>query len=901
MDTPLHTPVPAALKVTLYGDLIVLTAGQALDQALIWQARMGQAGLGERLLALAAGPADAGLAPEPSEIGGAIAGLPPDLAFGCALTRRVLRALAVAAPAPPGTVSPEPEALTSLLAAAPPLEGHNFLGERSLAAAWRAVARAVEVELERSGLELAELLRRHGVDPELGRICLHLVERPEETLRPFAFLATLARSRGAHGQIQHLPLAAALAELADDPHRRHRLLAPLHRAADRNAHLRALLDSHELFHPVAWTADEAHAFLRAAPELEAAGVQLQAPSWWRGAPARLQLRVQIGSSEPGLGLAALLDFKLRYFIGDEELTPEEWQRLLHGAAGLHRLGSRWVELDPATQAEVREHWRSVESAAGAGTVGFAEGMRLLAGLPRASLAAEAPVAWTVARPGPWLARTLADLQNPSGSAEADPGSALRGVLRPYQRDGVAWLWLLTRLGLGGCLADDMGLGKTIQVIALLLLLRRHAIAGPNLIVLPASLIGNWRAELERFAPQLRVHVAHRSAGEADTAPPLADIDVVLTTYGTLLRQPWLQAQRWGLVALDEAQAIKNPQAKQTRAVKQLHSRHRLVLTGTPVENSLQDLWSLFDFSSPGLLGASAEFKKFCKRLGPARSAMEPLRALVRPYILRRLKTDRRVIADLPDKTELQVYCGLTRVQAALYAKAVESLAREVAATGGIRRRGIILAYLTRFKQICNHPSQLSRDGRWRAADSAKFLRLQELCAPIAEAGEKLLVFTQFREICEPLAALLAEIFGRPGLVLHGGTAVGKRTEMVAEFQREDVGGAPFMVLSLKAGGTGLNLTAAAHVVHFDRWWNPAVENQATDRAYRIGQHKNVLVHKFVCRGTLEERIDAMLHRKQGLAEGLLGDEGELRLTELTTDELMRVVALDLRSALSEDD
>ncbi len=909
MDTPLHTPVPAALKVTLYGDLIVLTAGQVLDQALIWQARMGQAGLGERLLALAAGPADGGLAPEHGELGGAEGlaaerdgGLAPDLAFGRALTRRILRGLAVAAPTLPGSVGPEPEALTSLLAAAPPLEGHNFLGERSLAAAWRAVARAVEVELGRSGLELAELLRRHGVDPELGRICLHLVERPGAEERPFAFLGTVARSRGPAGQIQHLPLAAALAELTEDPHRRHRLLAPLHRAADRNAHLRALLASHELFHPVAWTAAEAHAFLRAAPELEAAGVQVRAPAWWRGAPGRLQLRVQIGSSEPGLGLAALLDFKLRYFIGDEELDPAEWQRLLNGAAGLHRLGGRWVELDPATQAEVREHWRSVEGAASAGAVGFAEGMRLLAGLPRDSLADEPPVAWTVVRPGPWLARTLADLQNPSGSAEADPGTALRGVLRPYQRDGVAWLWLLTRLGLGGCLADDMGLGKTIQVIALLLLLRRHAIAGPNLIVLPASLIGNWRAELERFAPQLRVHVAHRSAGDADTPPPLAGVDVVLTTYGTLLRQPWLQAQRWGLVALDEAQAIKNPQAKQTRAVKQLHSRHRLVLTGTPVENSLQDLWSLFDFSSPGLLGGSAEFKKFSKRLGPARAAMEPLRALVRPYILRRLKTDRRVIADLPDKTELQVYCGLSRVQAALYAKAVEALAREVAATDGIRRRGIILAYLTRFKQICNHPSQLSRDGRYRTVDSAKFLRLQELCAPIAEAGEKLLVFTQFREICEPLAALLAETFGRPGLVLHGGTAVGKRTEMVAEFQQgEGASSPPFMVLSLKAGGTGLNLTAAAHVVHFDRWWNPAVENQATDRAYRIGQHKNVLVHKFVCRGTLEERIDAMLHSKQGLADGLLGDEGELRLTELSTDELLRVVALDLRSALSEED
>ena len=834
--------------------------------------------------------------------------LPADLGFGRELARRVLRAIAAAPPGDVTRVGPAPEELAALLAAAPALEDRGLLSERSLAAAWREVARAVDGALRRSGEPLAVLLRDYGIDPELGRICMHLAER-DDADRPFAFLATLARSRGADGRLQHLPLAAALTELAPDAAGRQRLLAPLVRAAARNPTLGALLDSHEVFHPVAWTAAEAHAFLRATPDLEACGITVRVPAWWHDERERPQVRVQLGTQAPKLGLAALLDFQLRYFVGEDELTPEEWRGLMQGAAGLYQLRGRWIELDPERHAEAMRHWEGAEAAAARGAVGFQEGMRLLAGLPRDSLAGDvAPAVWTVTRPGPWLAEMLAALQSPHGSAEADPGPALRGVLRPYQRDGVAWLWLLTRLGLGGCLADDMGLGKTIQVIALLLLMRSHGVPGPHLIVLPASLLGNWRAELERFAPSLRVFMAHRGAGEVDTPPPLDRLDVVLTTYGTLLRQPWMHAQSWGLVALDEAQAIKNPQAKQTRAVKALHSRHRLVLTGTPVENSLADLWSLFDFSSPGLLGGLTEFKRFCRKLGAdghaggrERGAMEPLRALVRPYILRRLKTDRRVIADLPDKTELQVYCGLTRVQAALYAKAVESLAREVAATDGIRRRGIILAYLTRFKQICNHPSQLSGDGRWRAADSAKFLRLQELCAPIAEAGEKLLVFTQFRETVEPIAELLAGCFGRPGLVLHGGTPVAKRGEVVEQFQREgDASAPPFMVLSLRAGGTGLNLTAAGHVIHFDRWWNPAVENQATDRAYRIGQHKNVLVHKFVCRGTLEERIDAMLRSKQGLADGVLDDDGERRLTELATDELLRVVALDLRSALGED-
>ena len=886
MEPPLQTPTPVALRVTRNGDLVALAPGQHVDEGLLWQARVGKAQLGERLLQLA------------DDDGRPLA---PDLEFGRELARAVLRAVATA-PASAPQVRPAPGQLAALLAAAPAVQQLGGLDEPALAAAWRQVAAAAERELRRAGSDRDGYLRDHGVDPEVGRIHLHVAELADADAHPFGFLATVVRGRDARGQLEHVPLGAAMMRHAGDLRGQQRLLAPLAHAAGRDPTVRALVDSHEVYHAVAWTAAQAHALLRAAPTLAGCGVQLHAPAWWYDAPLTPQLRVEVGTAAPtSLGLEALLDFRLRYFIGDDELDAAEWRELMRGAAGLHRLRGRWVELDPQRHAAALRHWGGVEAAAARGGVGFAEGMRLLAGVPREVAGEPPPAAWTVTRPGPWLARTLADLQSPAGSAESDPGAALHGELRPYQRDGVAWLWLLLRLGLGGCLADDMGLGKTIQVIALLLVMRRHGTPGPHLIVLPASLLGNWRAELERFAPDLRVHVAHRSAGDVDHPPALESIDVVLTTYATLTRQGWLQARAWGLVTLDEAQAIKNAQAKQTRAVKALRSRHRLVLTGTPVENSLADLWSLFDFCNPGLLGASADFKSFnTRRLGPDRANLGPLRALVRPYILRRLKTDRRVIADLPDKTELQVYCGLTRVQAALYAQAVESLAQEVALAQGIQRRGVILAYLTRFKQICNHPSHLLADGRYAATDSAKFLRLQELCAPIAEAGEKLLVFTQFREICGPLAALLAGCFGRPGLVLHGGTPVERRAEVVAAFQEDREGSPPFMVLSLRAGGTGLNLTAAAHVVHFDRWWNPAVENQATDRAYRIGQHKNVLVHKFVCRGTLEERIDAMLQRKQGLADGVLADDGERRLTELDTAELLRVVSLDLRAALAED-
>ncbi len=376
---------------------------------------------------------------------------------------------------------------------------------------------------------------------------------------------------------------------------------------------------------------------------------------------------------------------------------------------------------------------------------------------------------------------------------------------------------------------------------------------------------------------------------------LAGVDVVLTTYGMLLRQNWLLDRDWHLVVLDEAQAIKNPAARQTKAVKQLKADSRIALTGTPVENRLTDLWSLFDFLCPGLLGSATRFKGFAKSLSQ-RSANQyaPLRDLVSPYILRRLKSDKSIISDLPDKTEMQTYCGLAKAQAALYQRAVHDLSSSLQGLDGIKRRGLVLSYLLRFKQICNHPSQLLGDGRYVPKDSGKFARLAALCEEIASRQEKMLVFTQFREITDPLASFLAEQFGQPGLVLHGGTPVRQRQKLVAQFQEED--GPPFFILSLKAGGTGLNLTEASHVVHFDRWWNPAVENQATDRAFRIGQKKHVLVHKFVCQGTVEEKIDALIEDKTALANDVLEGGTETLLTEMDNEELLKLVSLDVNRA-----
>jgi non-specific serine/threonine protein kinase len=389
-----------------------------------------------------------------------------------------------------------------------------------------------------------------------------------------------------------------------------------------------------------------------------------------------------------------------------------------------------------------------------------------------------------------------------------------------------------------------------------------------------------------------------TAAAAQAPAWLSDYDLIVTTYGMLHRQAWISEYSWNLLVLDEAQAIKNPGSRQTKAAKRLKARSRIALTGTPIENRLSDLWSLFDFINPGLLGSGSSFGTFVKALEKRETERyAPLRRLVQPYILRRLKTDRSVIRDLPDKTEVNAYCGLSKTQAAYYRSLTDELSDSLREASGMKRRGLILSTLLRLKQICNHPSQFTGDGVWKREQSGKFLRLAELCEEIASRQDRVLVFTQFREMAEPLSVFLADVFGQEGFLLHGGTPVAKRQELVRAFQDED--GPPFFVLSLKAGGTGLNLTAASHVIHFDRWWNPAVENQATDRVYRIGQKRNVLVHKFVCRGTVEEKIDGMLKAKTTLSADLLESGGEALLTELPDKELLETVSLDLGRAFAE--
>ncbi|HYR43109.1 MAG TPA: DEAD/DEAH box helicase, partial [Terriglobia bacterium] len=665
--------------------------------------------------------------------------------------------------------------------------------------------------------------------------------------------------------------------------------------------LKNMVGTGEIFHPLKWTAGEAFQLLKDLAELESAGVIVRTPSTWGNRrPPRPRVTATVGAKQPSdLGTDALLDFRMEVTLDGERLSEAEISRLLAASSGLHLVRGRWVEVDRDKLAKMLEQFRSVEQTAADAGLTFTDAARMLAGVTDTEINE-----WGGISAGPWLAKTLENLRRPESLALVKPGSELRATLRPYQEAGLGWLHLLSTLGLGACLADDMGLGKTMQVLALLLVLRRSRKQPrqTNLLVAPASLLANWVSESERFAPDLKVMVAHPSVMPPDelqtvSADRLRDVDLVVTSYGCLLRVAGLLKIPWRLAILDEAQAIKNPGARQTHLAKQLDAEARIALTGTPVENRLGDLWSIFDFINPGLLGSSKEFTTFSKRLSKRQhNPYGPLRELVRPYILRRLKTDKTVIADLPDKTEVKAFCQLTRKQAALYQATVTELAQKLdePAVEGIERRGIILAFLMRFKQICNHPSQWLGDGEWAERDSGKFLRLREIVETIAARQEKVLVFTQFREVTAPLAAFLGSVFGRAGLVLHGETEVKKRQPLVRQFQEDEA--VPFFLLSLKAGGAGLNLTAASHVIHFDRWWNPAVENQATDRAFRIGQMKNVLVQKFLCRGTVEEKIDALIDSKRQLSQDLLEGGVDLMLTEMSDDQLLKLVALDIHTA-----
>ena len=844
--------------------------------------------------------------------------------FGKKLTREKLRQLV-----------PAPDSLEAavIISQSPPMLGLEYLTTEVLADLWADLVDEVRRQVQESQ-SLDDCLQTLNPDWQpLGRVTFHLAENKKDAAKPFAFLATYTNRISSKATIKHLPLADALQQFAGEKKQSKlaELLKPVSRASQSSELIRSWLDSRALFRPQALSISKAHQFLSDVPAMERAGLVVRVPNWWRArSSSRAEVRIQLGNDKPsGVGADSMLDFSVELALDGESLTDEEQQQLLAQDDGLMLLRGKWIEVDRHRLTEALQHWQQLEQQH-AGGIDFLRGMRMLAGATLPSDEDDPAQSWTQVVAGDWLEETLTALRDPTDEISCQPGIELNATLRPYQETGVRWLWLMTQLKLGACLADDMGLGKTIQIIDLLLQLNRvvttaknkpnsknKITARPSLLIVPASLIGNWQQELARFAPQLNVLIAHRSETGADDLDALANspderlrgVQAVVTSYSLARKSEWMAEFDWDLVILDEAQAIKNSTSAQTRAIKKLRSNCRIAMTGTPVENQLGDLWSLFDFCCPGLLGTSKEFKKFLKRFESKSAASSnpngpyaALRRLVRPYILRRMKTDPTIAPDLPAKTEMRVDCGLSRRQAALYKQAVKELetqleqnANESSKNSNIQRRGIVLSTMMRLKQICNHASQLTGADEFAVNDSGKFKELIRICEPIEQRQEKVLVFTQFQSMCGPLADFLKTVFGRTGMTFHGKTPVKRRKELVKSFQDDE--SIPFLVISLKAGGTGLNLTAASHVIHFDRWWNPAVENQATDRAFRIGQKRNVLVHKFVCRGTLEERIDEMLRSKQEMTDEILGQkkEGEVLLTELSDKELLEFVTLDVHS------
>ena len=689
------------------------------------------------------------------------------------------------------------------------------------------------------------------------------------------------------------------------------------------------------------TTKKAYEFLREVrPIMLEQGFGVISPDWWDTPGARLGARLKLDSSElpPGeggplgpaaptsgatsVGLSALVSYQWQLAIGDTSLSLEEFEALAARRAPLVRIGGRWVEVRPE---DVRAAMDFIKENPG-GQMRVGEALRLAF----ASEVARTGVPILGIDSTGWIADVLNGSAGDSSLTMLKPPEGFHGELRPYQLRGLSWLAFLDRVGLGPCLADDMGLGKTIQLLAMLLHERQRAEGtggaqpGPTLLIVPMSIVGNWKREAQRFAPSLRVlvhHGAERTSGEAFLHEAL-NSDLIITTYALAHRDSAeLERIPWHRIVLDEAQNIKNPAAKQSRAIRALDAPRRMALTGTPLENRLSELWSILEFCNPGLLGTGDEFRRTfavpVERYHD-RQRSKQLKSLVRPFILRRLKTDPSVISDLPNKLETKEFCRLTTEQASLYETCVKTMLAEVERAEGIRRRGIVLTTLIRLKQICNHPAQFLNAtagaaaantpkggtelasgedegetpdiaGPVEAARSGKCIRLVELLDEVMSSGERALIFTQFRAMGSMLTAMLRHAFDKEVLFLHGGVPQKQRDAMVARFQKGD-GTAPLFVLSLKAGGVGLNLTAATHVFHFDRWWNPAVENQATDRAFRIGQTKTVNVHKFVVAGSLEERIDQMIESKTALAEDVIGS-GEEWLTELSTAQLRELLTL----------
>ena len=796
--------------------------------------------------------------------------------------------------------------IADVLDKTPLMSGSEYINRNVLIRIWSKLNFVFKKEIKSFKGKVSDFIKTYSPDVHLvGRIYFHLVESKKEDY-PFAFLATYSTKLNKEGKSKHIPLKYALTEYGKESKKLLDLLSTVQTAANESSFISEILNSGEIFHPLALSAKEAFIFLKEVPVYEKAGILCRIPNWWKARATNLQVNIGIGNNAPSfLGMDAILDFNAKLYLGDTPFTKKELKKLLSESEGLAFIKGKWIEVDKEKLQKTLQAYEQAQKMMKSDHLTLKEAMRLQLNSQKELGLPDDDATITITN-GKWLQSVIGKLINTELITSVNPGRNFKAKLRPYQKKGLNWLYFLHSLKFGACLADDMGLGKTIQLLALLNVIKKEKPNKACLLVLPASLISNWVQEIKRFSPKLNFFVAHPSVysnknkkfykGKInelnEDSKMLNDLDLVITTYALVQKYEWAKTYTWNYIVLDEAQAIKNPGTKQTRAVKKLNAVNRIILTGTPIENRLSDLWSLFDFLNPGLLGSANEFGKFTKKLRTNVEGYARLKKVIKPYILRRLKTDKSVISDLPDKVEMKVYSELTKKQIALYDDLVKDLKKNLEENDeGIKRKGVILSSLTKFKQICNHPDQYLGREEYLEKYSGKFLRLREICETIMEKHEKVLIFTQFREIIPALEDFLKTIFQHEGLHLDGSTPVRKRKNIIEEFQSHQY--IPFMILSLKAGGVGLNLTAASHVIHFDRWWNPAVENQATDRVFRIGQKKNVIVHKFITRGTIEEKIDMMLEEKASLSEEIIQSSKETWITEMDNKKLLDLFQLSL--------
>jgi non-specific serine/threonine protein kinase len=707
-----------------------------------------------------------------------------------------------------------------------------------------------------------------------SRVFFHMVESPNEDA-PFAFMVTYTTI--VNDTIKHLPLRSALKEYSKMEDEFRDLTNSLYKIAKESSFIKKLIQSGEIFSPIYLKTDEAYTFLKEIPIYEKNGVVCRIPNWWNQKSSSTTIKIDIEQKcRDGFGffnLKNLISISPKMVYQGIELTQNEIENLLIDTEGLSLIKGKWIEIDKNKLNNLLKEYEKIKNDGSS----FSE----LVQLSRLNLYGNDDVNVEFTNED-WLQNLINKNINETPEI-ANVSKDFNGVLRKYQYDGFKWLIGMAQYGFGVCLADDMGLGKTIQILAFLMSYKKYVNKNVLLIV-PASLLGNWEREIQKFAPSIDYYIARY----INSNPlKISNTFLTITTYQVSQRLNSIYDIEWGIVILDEAQAIKNPETKTAKKIKSIKRDLSIALTGTPIENNLLNLWSIFDFLNPGLLGSESEFRKNYNIKSSNSNNVSSLRKIIKPFILRRLKTDKNIISDLPEKNETILYTELTKKQIILYNKIVSELDdKKISEYNQFTQKRLILTAILQLKQICNHPSQFTGDEEFSLIDSGKFVVLKELCETIFEKREKVLIFTQFTEITKPLNDLLKSVFHKEGFVITGNTSNAQRDKYVNQFQMEDI---PYLILSLKAAGVGLNLTSATNVIHFDRWWNPAVENQATDRAYRIGQKKCVNVYKFTTRDTIEEVIASLMKTKSELSDSVLGDIDNNIFSKLSSSELLQAV------------